>query len=52
MPKNSEFLEKKAVKLPQRPPPNSRWPPAAGDSAPGPRVATPTYWYRFVEARF
>jgi len=36
MPKNAYFLEKIAVKLPQRrgaPPPNPRWPLAAGDSA-------------------
>jgi len=46
MPKNAYFFRKKVVKLQQRPespPPNRRWHPAAGDSAPDHRVVTPTY---------
>jgi len=42
------FLEKKAVKSPQRPgapPPKPRWPLAAVD-------VTSTYWYTFIEVRF
>jgi len=48
-------FRKRAVKLPQRqgaPPPNPRWPPAAGYSTPRPRVFTPTYRYTFVDVRF
>jgi len=55
MSKNAYFLEKKAVKLPQcpgAPPPNPRWPPAAGHSAPRSPRCYSTYWYRFVESTF
>jgi len=42
----------KIVAAPGAPPPNPHWLPAAGDSAPDPRVVTLTYWFRFLESAF
>jgi len=39
------FFQKKGCKIATAPGDPPRWPPAAGDSAPTPRVLTLTYWY-------
>jgi len=44
-------LEKNAkiASASRAPPPNPRWPPAAGASPPDLRVVTPAYYYNFVK---